>query len=46
MIVDAVCNRGYPVVQGIAPVTVCLYVALNLLADILHVMINPRLRRS
>jgi peptide/nickel transport system permease protein len=46
MIVDAVFNRDYPVVQGVVLVTALLYVALNLLADILYVVINPRLRRS
>jgi peptide/nickel transport system permease protein len=46
MIVDAVFNRDYPVVQGVVLVTALLYVALNLLADILYVVINPRLRGS
>ncbi len=44
MIVDAVFNRDYPVVQGVVLVTAFLYVLLNLLADILYVVINPRLR--
>ena len=46
MIVDAVFNRDYPVVQGVVLVTAFLYVSLNLLADILYVVINPRLRGS
>ena len=44
MIVDAVFNRDYPVVQGVVLVTATVYVMLNLIADILYVMINPRLR--
>jgi peptide/nickel transport system permease protein len=44
MIVDAVFNRDYPVVQGVVLVTATVYVSLNLIADILYVMINPRLR--
>jgi peptide/nickel transport system permease protein len=44
MIVDAVFNRDYPVVQGVVLVTATVYVTLNLLADVLYVMINPRLR--
>ncbi|MFL5280875.1 MAG: ABC transporter permease [Rhodopila sp.] len=46
MIVDAVFNRDYPVVQGVVLVTAVLFVGLNLLADILYVLINPRLRRA
>ncbi|HEX3991879.1 MAG TPA: ABC transporter permease, partial [Acetobacteraceae bacterium] len=46
MIVDAVFNRDYPVVQGVVLVTALLYVMLNLLADMLYVVINPRLRGS
>jgi peptide/nickel transport system permease protein len=44
MIVDAVFNRDYPVVQGVVLVTATVYVMLNLVADVLYVMINPRLR--
>jgi peptide/nickel transport system permease protein len=44
LIVDAVFNRDYPVVQGVVLVTALLYVLLNLIADVLYVLINPRLR--
>ena len=44
LIVDSVFNRDYPVVQGVVLVTAALYIALNLLADALYVVINPRLR--
>ena len=44
MIVDAVFNRDYHVVQGVVLVTATVYVLLNLAADVLYVLINPRLR--
>ena len=44
LVVDAVFNRDYPVVQGVVMVTATLYILLNLLADGLYVLVNPRLR--
>ena len=46
LLVDSIFARDYPVVQGVVLVTAFLYVLLNLLADILYVFINPRLRGS
>ncbi len=46
LVVDAVFNRDYPVVQGVVLVTACLYILLNLLADVLYAVINPRLRSA
>jgi peptide/nickel transport system permease protein len=46
LIVDAVFNRDYPVVQGVVLVTATVYVMLNLAADVLYVLINPRLRNA
>jgi peptide/nickel transport system permease protein len=44
MLVDAVFNRDYAVVQGVVLVSAGLYVLLNLLADVLYFLANPRLR--
>lgn len=45
LIVDAVFTRDYAVVQGVVLCTAAGFIALNLLADALYVLINPRLRR-
>jgi peptide/nickel transport system permease protein len=44
LIVDSVFNRDYAVVQGVVLVTATTYITLNLIADMLYVLANPRLR--
>ena len=46
LIVDAVFNRDYPVVQGVVVATALIFVLLSLLADLLYMAINPRLRTA
>jgi peptide/nickel transport system permease protein len=44
LIVDAVFNRDYAVVQGVVLITATAYIVLNLLADLAYFAVNPRLR--
>ena len=44
LVVDAVFNRDYPVIQGVVLVTGLLYVLINLVTDVLYAVINPKLR--
>jgi len=43
-LVDAVSNRDVPVIQAIVLLIASLYVGFNLIADILTILVSPRLR--
>ncbi len=44
LVVDAVFNRDYAVVQGVVLVTASAYILLNLAADLAYFLVNPRMR--
>jgi peptide/nickel transport system permease protein len=46
LVVDAVFSRDYAVVQGVVLCVAIGFVLLNLLADVLYRLINPRLRAA
>ncbi len=44
LIVDAVFNRDYAVVQGVVLFTATAYILLNLIADLAYFVVNPKMR--
>ncbi len=46
LIVDAVFNRDYMVVQGVVLFSAVMFILMNLLADIAYFILNPRLRHA
>lgn len=46
LLVDSVAKRDIPVVQASGLIFATAYIFLNLIADVLSMLVNPRLRRS
>ena len=44
LVVDAVFNRDYTVVQGVVLFTAVAYIVINLFVDLAYALLNPRLR--
>ena len=44
MMIDSISDRDLPVVQAIALIVATVYVGVNLTADLLTMVANPRLR--
>jgi peptide/nickel transport system permease protein len=42
--IDSITERDLPVAQGIALILASVYVGVNLAADVLTMLLNPRLR--
>ena len=42
--IDAISDRDLPVVQALAMIVAATYVGVNLIADMLTIVLNPRLR--
>jgi peptide/nickel transport system permease protein len=46
LVLDGVLQRNYPVVQGGVLVVGVMFIVVNLLADVLYTVLNPKLRHS
>lgn len=45
LMIDAVQNRDYPMVQGVVIVIAVIFIALNILVDVIYGVLDPRVRR-
>jgi peptide/nickel transport system permease protein len=45
LLVDSVTKRDIPVVQASGLIFASVYITLNLLADVLSILTNPRMRK-
>jgi peptide/nickel transport system permease protein len=46
LLVDGVSTRDYPVVQGIVIVIALMFIAINIVVDLIYGVLDPRVRRS
>ena len=43
--VNSITNRDYPLMQGYVLVMAFIYVAVNLVVDVLHAFVDPRVKQ-
>lgn len=46
LIIDAVVNRDFPIIQGVALFSALGYILINLLVDLLYARLDPRIRTT
>ena len=44
LVIESISNRDLPTVQALAIILASIYVSINLLADLMTLMLNPRLK--
>ena len=44
MLIDAIANVDWPIVQGILVITAGLVIFSNLLADVMYAVVDPRIQ--
>ncbi|RWQ73261.1 MAG: ABC transporter permease subunit, partial [Mesorhizobium sp.] len=44
LVVDAINNRDYPIIQGVLILVSGLYVLINLAVDLSYTLVDPRIR--
>ena len=44
LVIESISNRDLPVVQALAIILASIYVSINLIADVMTLMLNPRLK--
>lgn len=45
LLVDAVSNRDYPVVQGVVLLTAALFITVNIIVDVMYGVLDPKVRQ-
>ncbi len=46
MLVQSIGSRDYPLIQGCILVILVIYIAINVIVDVLYAYIDPRIRYS